>query len=210
MKIAQWSMATALCSIMLVGYLPLTMAQQPDPKNETSARTAAPQREGGILRSEMQQEQGDDQQGTEEGMPRTRAVPGRRSVPEAQLAPDDQRLAPQWQPPDRHRWKLGVYASNTDTGVVVTQVIPGSPARDVGLERGDRIVAVGGFQVGWVDDRLYPLGAELQRQAGHNGRAKLLVQNVRNRNLLTLDVHLEGRHDRRARIQDAGLAQPLP
>ncbi|MDV6032406.1 MAG: hypothetical protein F9B45_20425 [Phycisphaera sp. RhM] len=154
MKFAQWSKVTALCSIMLVGYLPLTMAQQPDPKNETSARTAAPQRsqrEGGIPRSEMQQEQGEDQQGTEEGMPSTRAVPGRQSAPATQLAPDNQRLTPQWQPPDRHRWKLGVYAYNTDTGVVVTQVSPGSPAHDVGLERGDRIVAVGAFRsAGWM------------------------------------------------------------
>jgi len=96
-------------------------------------------------------------------------------------------------PPGRERgqWKLGVYAYNTDTGVVVTQVVPPSAAARLGLERGDRIVTVDGFQVGWVRDRLYPLGAELQRQAGRRGEVTLLLQNVRNGNLLVRDVRLD-------------------
>lgn len=44
-------------------------------------------------------------------------------------------------------------ASNTDTGVVVTRVVPRSAASRLGLEPGDRIVTVGGFQVGWAPIR---------------------------------------------------------
>ncbi len=59
------------------------------------------------------------------------------------------------------------------------------------VRKGDRIVTVGGYQVGWVEDRLYPLGAELQRQAGRRGDVTLLVQNVRNDRLLNLHLQLD-------------------
>jgi S1-C subfamily serine protease len=104
--------------------------------------------------------------------------------------------SPYWLPP-HNDWKLGVYAYNTETGVVITRVVPRSAAAQAGLEPGDKVVNVAGFQVGYVGDRLYPLGHELQRQAGPNGRVGLLVQNVRNRDLLTLDVRLDRRGDMR-------------
>lgn len=134
-------------------------------------------REGGIPRAQV--EPGDEQEGTEEGLPELRSAPGER------------RVAPYFLPPDRQRWRLGVFAHNTDTGVVITRVLPGSAARRAGLERGDRIVTVGGYQVGWVEDRLYPLGAELQRQAGRRGDVNLLVQNVRNDRLLNIHLQLD-------------------
>jgi C-terminal processing protease CtpA/Prc len=138
------------------------------------------QREGGIPRGEVvQQQQGTDEEGTEDGMPQFRS-------PEV-----EQRSMPRVLPPDRHRWRLGVFAYNTDTGVVVSRVIPHSAAWQAGLEPGDRIVAVAGFQVGYVGEFLFPLGAELQRNAGPRGELTLLVQNVRNDELLNLPVRLE-------------------
>ncbi len=96
---------------------------------------------------------------------------------------------PPWRvrPPQRP-WQLGVYAVNTSTGVRVTRVIPGTPAAREGLEPGDVILTVDGYQIGFVNGRLYPLGEELARRAGPRGHVTLLVQNVRNRTLLNMEV----------------------
>ncbi|MCA9133141.1 MAG: PDZ domain-containing protein [Planctomycetales bacterium] len=154
--------------------------RQRDRVREPAAEAPA-ERPGGIPRELVNPETDDAQQGADEGMPNFRS------------APQDRQVAPYWLPPDRQQWKLGVQAYNTASGVVVTRVLPGSSAQQAGLERGDRIVAIDGFQVGWVKDRLFPLGAELQRQGGRHGRVQLLVQNVRNRVLLNLDVQLDAR-----------------
>ncbi|QDT17973.1 PDZ domain-containing protein [Alienimonas californiensis] len=100
------------------------------------------------------------------------------------------RIEPQLVPPDDRDSVFGVYAYNTSEGVTVTGVIPNSPAARTGLERGDRILTVDGFQVGYVRGRLYPLGQEIRRRAGRGGEVTLLVQNVRNRQLLNVDVRI--------------------
>ena len=56
-----------------------------------------------------------------------------------------------------------------------------------------RIVNIGGYQVGFVEDYLYPLGFELQRHADRRGNVTLLVQNVRNDELMSMRVRLDGR-----------------
>ncbi|NNJ24662.1 PDZ domain-containing protein [Alienimonas chondri] len=103
---------------------------------------------------------------------------------------DRGRIEPQLVPPHRGDYVLGVYAYNTSEGVTVTGVIPNSPAARTGLERGDRILTVDGFQIGYVQGRLYPLGREIRRRAGRRGEVTLLVQNVRNRQLLNVDVRI--------------------
>lgn len=141
----------------------------------------------------------------ERGIPRDLLAPGdeersqegfRDGVPDLRVRPEIRPgdPAPYWLPP-RTQWKLGVYAYNTDAGVVITRVVRGGPAARAGLERGDTVVNVGGHQVGYVGDRLFPLGYELQHHAGQRGHVGLLVQNVRNRDLITLDVRLEREWD---------------
>ena len=122
--------------------------------------------------------EGNDAEGFDEGVPEFRVDPGFRP-------PDDEFFPP------RSDWKLGVRAENTDTGVVVTRVVPGSAAARGGLERGDRIVTVSGHQIGFVGRELFPLGHELQRRAGRRGEVLLLVQNVRGNELLNVDVRLD-------------------
>ena len=85
---------------------------------------------------------------------------------------------------------LGVHAYNTDHGVVITRVMPGSAASEVGLEPRDVIVTVDGFQVGYVGNQLYALGDELQHRGGSQGRVRLLVQNMRDDQLVNLDATL--------------------
>lgn len=137
------------------------------------------EREGGQPMATERMRQG-RQEGTEEGLPK------------AKIESFDRRERFQPEP----RWRLGVYAYNTETGVVITRVIPGSPAWRLGFEPGDRIVTVGGFQVGFVGNRVFCLGEELQLRADPQGRVQLLAQNVRDDGLLNLDIRLESRRHR--------------
>jgi len=122
----------------------------------------------------------ESREGSEDGWPDAMQE---RAAPQGQ-----DRIAPGYPAPPR--WWLGVYAYNTSTGVVITRVTPGSPAARAGLEPRDRIVAVEGYQVGYVQRRLYPLGPELQTRAGRGGEVGLLVQNWRNGELTNMTVRL--------------------
>jgi len=171
---------TAACVILLT--MGLAVGQEEREREPSSAR------EGGIPRKLAPLRDADRQEGLEEGTPDVESRPGFKEA------------LPRWRAPQGN-WKLGVWAYNTESGVVVTRVAPDSPAERRGLERGDRIVSVGGYQVGYVGDLLYPLGYELRRQADGRGEVLLLVQNVRNKELLNLTVPLD---------HPGGRVRPLP
>ena len=94
--------------------------------------------------------------------------------------------------PDDSPVLLGVSGTNTDAGVLVTGVVPGTPAARAGLERGDRVLTVAGMQVGYVNTptgrQVYPLGVELARRLGPTGEAVLLVQDHRTGQITTVGV----------------------
>ncbi|WP_442505598.1 PDZ domain-containing protein [Novipirellula sp. SH528] len=97
------------------------------------------------------------------------------------------------QHPDRDHfggWHLGVFGHYTTTGHLLTQVFPNTPASRAGLEPGDRIITVNGYQVGDVLDRQYPIDFLIQRHASPSGFVRLLVQNRRTLRLHNLDVRL--------------------
>lgn len=98
---------------------------------------------------------------------------------------------------DDGQWVLGLTGDDTDTGVRVTNVVRGSAADRVGLERDDVIINVGGYQVGVIDGRRYDLGEELQRQADRAGRVTLLIQNRRGRRLENVNVQMQWVQSRR-------------
>jgi uncharacterized lipoprotein YbaY len=103
--------------------------------------------------------------------------------------PDARLLPPR---PDREgRWFLGVEVEYREYGAVITRVTRPSPARRAGLEPRDVIVTVNGYQIGQVNNRLYPLDRELELRASRRGRVRLLVQNLRNGDLTNLDIQLE-------------------
>lgn len=184
-------MAVLIASVVWGGVSEVAAQRRPDrdrdrqppppvevqPPAELDGERESYQRRGGIpMRDVAPQREGNDE-GTMDGMPQMQTRQG--NAPSLQVAPPG------------NNWKLGVYAYNTETGVVVTRVVRGTAAAEVGLERGDRIVAVGGFQIGFVDNQLFPLGHELQRQANRRGEVTLLVQNVRNNRLLNIPVGLD-------------------
>ena len=92
-----------------------------------------------------------------------------------------------------NQWRIGIRSRDTDHGVRVIQVLPGSPADVARLEPNDVIVAVGGYQVGRVNGRRFDLGSEFDQRCDENGTTFLLVQNNRDRSLVTMDVQLEPR-----------------
>lgn len=190
MSLLRCSLPAMSCVLILGLNWPLAAQQLlPQGRQRGPVVGAGQAREGGIPRADVLQEGNaagleDDQQGTDEGSPQLRQAPAAgRAAPKWQQ--------PNWPSPQRHRWRLGVQAYNTNRGVVITQVLRNTAAQRFGFEPGDRIVAIGGYQVGWVQDQLFPLDAELQRHADQHGRVNLLVQNVRTRLLLILPVQLD-------------------
>jgi uncharacterized lipoprotein YbaY len=99
------------------------------------------------------------------------------------------------QPQPLQRWRLGIYPENTDTGVLLTEVVRGSAAERAGLEVNDRIVSVHGYQVGYVDGTLYDSGQEFEHHADQQGWVRLLVQNNRDGKLLSMPIQLEARQE---------------
>ena len=84
--------------------------------------------------------------------------------------------------------QMGVRVRNLDTGVELTQVFPGSPAERAGLQTGDRIVTVGGYQVGYVDDKLYDLSDEVARRVNQNGIVRAVALQQRTGRLGIYDI----------------------
>ncbi len=112
-------------------------------------------------------------------------------------------------------WTLGIAPRNTDRGVLIERIQPGSPAAQARLEVGDVIINVGGYQVGNVEQRVYDVGDEIRRRATPQGTASLLVYSRRTRDLEPVVVNLQSssivvrgvvfRRDRQALPQGAVL-----
>jgi predicted metalloprotease with PDZ domain len=94
------------------------------------------------------------------------------------------------QPPVQRGWQLGVRYNNTDTGIVLTNVVRGSAAQLAGLQIGDRIVALGTERVGLVGNQVVQTSQVLQRQVSFQGDVLLLVQPRNNRGLINFSVRL--------------------
>lgn len=85
---------------------------------------------------------------------------------------------PDWNPVN-NRWQLGVRVQNTTTGAQIIDVEPGSPAAASGLVKGDRIVAIGGRQIGYVDGRLNDLGEAINQSVNTSGQVTTLLHSTR-------------------------------
>lgn len=83
---------------------------------------------------------------------------------------------------------FGAKGSNQPTGVVITAVVPGSPAQIAGIEVRDTIVTVNGYQVGLVNGVTYDLEREVMSRAERGQAVTLLVKDWRSGNLTNLAV----------------------
>jgi hypothetical protein len=86
---------------------------------------------------------------------------------------------------------LGVYANPAEAGYRVYGVAPRTPAARAGIEPGDVILAVDGYQVGQLGRAFFSLWQEIQNRGEHDLHTVLLVRNVRNGQVLNLDVHYD-------------------
>lgn len=126
------------------------------------------------------------------------SFPGNAVTPGLPLMTQPQEIQPRvvpdsQTPKSKNRWRIGIYSRNTDSGVQIMNVINGSPASVAGLEPQDKIVAVGGYQVGIVHGVRHDLGAEFDLRCDDNGATNLLVQDHRNGSLVNIPVQLEPR-----------------
>lgn len=87
-------------------------------------------------------------------------------------------------------WRIGVAIENTDSGVVLTDVERNMPADRAGLVRGDSIINIEGFQIGYIDGSLFDLGDELQRRTDATGKVDVLAFDSRNRRVKPLILQL--------------------
>ncbi|MCS7471387.1 PDZ domain-containing protein [Stieleria sp. ICT_E10.1] len=87
-------------------------------------------------------------------------------------------------------WYLGVYGSYSANGLLLTQVYPGTAAARVGLEVGDRILAVNEHPIGMGTHRALRIDTALQRYASRFGWVRLLVKDKRSGRLINVNVKL--------------------
>jgi predicted metalloprotease with PDZ domain len=119
----------------------------------------------------------------------TSAAPGLTSAAPLATQTPQAAYVPSWnsQP---NSWRLGVAIDNAETGVVLTDVERGTPADRAGLKRGDVIVNVGGYQVGYVNGGLFDLGDEIRRRVGQDGKVSFLVFDQTQRRLTNMPIVL--------------------
>lgn len=94
-----------------------------------------------------------------------------------------------------NQWTLGIRGNNTDAGVVIQEVAPGSAAQKARLKVGDVIVSISGYQVGFVGNQVFDVAEEINRRASTDGRVSMLVQDSRSSRLAALRVQLAARHE---------------
>lgn len=122
-------------------------------------------------------------------------------------------VTPTYVPPSTHqarKWLLGVYSKDLDTGVRIHEVVAGRAAHRAGLEVNDQIIAVNGYQVGYVNGQLFDCGTEFDRLADQNGWVSLLVQNGRDRSLVNVPVQLDSRFSNLTGTLSTNNRQALP
>ena len=113
------------------------------------------------------------------------AFPGNMFVPVDLLKPILDELVRQGRRTHPARPWLGVYTEEIENHVVVTRVLPGAPAADAGLRRGDVILGVAGQSIGGQSEfyqRLWATGPAGEEIVLHILRSKT-VQQVRIRSV---------------------------
>ena len=94
--------------------------------------------------------------------------------------------------PSRH-WYMGVTVQRAPLGVMVSSVVPNSPAHRAGLEPGDYLLDAGGYIVGDYNGRHYPLSDAMDLGAEPSGWIEMLVWNRRTYQRETVWIQMSSR-----------------
>ena len=114
--------------------------------------------------------------------PQVREVAPRGSAPQAAMSRSADQQLPRYQLRQQivRRWKLGIDDSVSPLGVRVSTVYRNTPASvQLGLERGDYILDVQGYPVGYYQGTYYDLGDLLNMYADPQGWVNINIWNYR-------------------------------
>lgn len=104
---------------------------------------------------------------------------------------------------------FGARGSNQNTGVVITSIVPGSPAQLAGIEVRDQVITVNGYQVGIVNGTAYDLEREVWSRADRGQPVVLLVKDWRTNNLTNITIDLNQNASQRPPIINNQVASQL-
>jgi hypothetical protein len=77
------------------------------------------------------------------------------------------------------QWRLGIQVDDAPLGLRISEVTRNSPAFRFGLERGDYLLDVMGFPVGFHGNAYFPLADALNRSVRRDGWVNVLIWNRR-------------------------------
>jgi hypothetical protein len=91
------------------------------------------------------------------------------------------------------RWRLGIQVDDAPLGLRISDVSRNSPAFRFGLERGDYLLDVMGFPVGFHGNSYFPLADALNRSVRRDGWVNVLIWNRRTHSEEELWIQAEPR-----------------
>ena len=117
------------------------------------------------------------------------------------------RLLPQRPAP---RWRLGIQVDDSPRGLRISEVPRNSPAFRFGLERGDYLLDVMGFPVGFHGSSYFPLADALNRNVRRDGWVNVLVWNRRTHAEEALWIQAEPRQAVQPPTRPTRPTRPIP
>jgi hypothetical protein len=117
------------------------------------------------------------------------------------------RLLPQRPAP---RWRLGIQVDDSPRGLRISDVTRNSAAFRFGLERGDYLLDVMGFPVGFHRSSYFPLADALNRNVRRDGWVNVLVWNHRTRAEEALWIQAEPRGAAQLPTRPTRPTRPIP
>jgi hypothetical protein len=175
---------------IVVAFGSLTWAQQPT-RQPTRQVDGGPNTGGGNRRTtvKMNRERTRRVQGGPVGEPQLNQQTGQYRIQRQVVSPGLRRLPIRPQA----RWRLGVHTDNAPKGLLITRVSQNSPAARFGLERGDYLLDVMGYPVGFYRHQYYPVAEAFNQLVRPDGWVNLLVWNKRTNADEAMWVRLEPR-----------------
>jgi hypothetical protein len=117
------------------------------------------------------------------------------------------RIMPQRPAP---RWRLGIQVDDAPLGLRITDVTRNSAAFRFGLERGDYILDVMGFPVGFHGSNYFPLADALNHFVRRDGWVNVLVWNRRTHSEEALWIQAEPRQGIQPPTRPTRPTRPIP
>jgi hypothetical protein len=108
------------------------------------------------------------------------------------------------------RWRLGIDVDDSPRGLRISEVSRNSPAFRFGLERGDYLLDVMGFPVGFHGSSYFPLADALNQHVRRDGWVNVLVWNRRTRAEEALWIQAEPRTSVQPPTRPSRPTRPIP